>query len=315
MDIIEITKKELLRRNYSLRTIQAYIFCLSKFLLFCNKEPRGISKKDICDYLYSLKERNLSGSSLNVHLNALKFVFEKILNKRFLVRINYSKTPKSLPVFLTKEETIRLINSIKNNKHKLMIKLMYSAGLRVSELLDLRISDLDFDNNYGFVRKGKGNKERLFIISKNLKQELFYYIKENKLDRDFFLFPSYNGHISVSSVQEIVKRAAKDANIKKRISPHKLRHSFATHLIENGYDITSVQFLLGHNSPKSTAIYIHMASPKMINIESPFDSLDFNKSNKNEELQLPKEYKKSDYESQKNQQRSFKDSKNNNLGI
>jgi len=315
MDIIEISKRELLRRNYSLRTISTYVFCLNKFLLFCEKDPRKISKKDINDYLYSLKERNMSGNSLNVHLNALKFVFEKILNKRFLVKINYSKTPKSLPIFLTKEETIRLINSIKNNKHKLMIKLIYSAGLRVSELLNLRINDLDFDNNYGFVRKGKGNKERLFIISKNLKQELVDYIKENNLDRDLFLFPSYNGHISVSSVQEIVKRAAKDANIKKRVSPHKLRHSFATHLIENGYDITSVQFLLGHNSPKSTAIYIHMASPKMINIESPFDSLDFNKSNKSGELQLSKDYKKSDYEFQKTQPISPQNPKNNNLGI
>ncbi|MFH1209735.1 MAG: site-specific tyrosine recombinase/integron integrase [archaeon] len=312
MDIIELTKKELLRRNYSLRTIQAYTFCLSKFLLFCNKEPRRISKKDINDYLYSLKERNISGNSLNLHLNALKFVLENILNKRFIIRIRYSKTPKSLPVFLTKEETIKLINSIKNSKHKLMIKLMYSAGLRVSELLNLRIIDLDLNNHYGFVRKGKGNKDRLFIISKNIKQELIDYINENNLDTDFFLFPSYNGHLSVSTVQEIVKRAARKANIKKRISPHKLRHSFATHLIENGYDLTQVQSLLGHNSLQTTQIYVHMASPKMINVESPFDSLDFNKSTG---LQSVKDYRKFDYEFQKNQQRSPQDLKNNNLGV
>ena len=165
MDIIELMKKELLRRNYSLRTIKTYIFCLKKFLTYCKKEPRKITKKDIKDYLDILVGKNISGSSINIHLNALRFLMKEILCKSFIVNIKYSKVPKKLPVVLSKEEISKLINSIENKRHRLMIKLMYSAGLRVSELVNLKIKDLEFDSNYGWVRHGKGNKDRLFIIA------------------------------------------------------------------------------------------------------------------------------------------------------
>ena len=273
MDVIELMKKEMLRRNYSLKTIKAYNYCLNKFLIFCNKDFKRISKQDIKDYLDKLTEKNKSGSTINVHLNALKFLMEEILNKKLTIKIKYSKTPKILPLFLTKQEVINLINSISNYKHKLMIKLLYSSGLRVNELVNLKVKDLEFDKNYGWVRQGKGNKDRLFVIADSIKEDLLKHVKNNKLNYDSFLFNGYNDHISVRTIQEIVKKATKKAKINKKVHPHTLRHSYATHLIENGYDLNSVQSLLGHNSPKTTMIYIHMASPKLINVKSPLDNL------------------------------------------
>jgi len=279
MDVIELVKKEMLRRGYSLRTIKTYIECLKEFLKCCYKEPRKITKSDVRKYLDSLHNEGKSGSTLNIHLSALIFLMKNILNKNFTAKIKYSRTPKSLPVVLLKEEVASLINSIENKKHRLMIKLLYSAGLRVSELVNLRVKDFEFENNFGWVRRGKGNKDRMFIVAGSLKQELNYHIENNNLGYDSFLFPSYNGHLSTRSVQEIVKKAAKKAGIRKSVHPHTLRHSYATHLIENGYDVASVQLLLGHNSPNTTMVYVHIAKPNMLNIKSPLDNLQLQKDN------------------------------------
>ena len=178
-----------------------------------------------------------------------------------------------MPTVLDKEEIVNLINSIENKKHQLMIKLIYSAGLRVSELLNLKVHDLNLINNFGYVRSGKGNKDRLFIIADSLKQELFDYIIDNRLNQDSYIFKSYRGMMSPRSVQEILKKAAKKAKIEKRVHPHTLRHSFATHLIENSYSVSEVQSLLGHKSPETTQIYLHVATPNFLSVRSPLDDL------------------------------------------
>ncbi|MEK6934521.1 MAG: site-specific tyrosine recombinase/integron integrase, partial [Nanoarchaeota archaeon] len=280
-------QKEMLRRKYSPRTIKTYIYCINKFLKYNKKELNKITKKDIIDFLEKFIEKDFSGSTINVYLQSIKFLMEEVLHKRrYFYNIKYSKTPKKLPVVLTKKEIVNLLNNIENRKHKLMIKLMYSSGLRVSELVNLRVHDFQFENNFGWVRKGKGNKDRLFIIAQLIKQELRGYIRENKLDNDSWLFLGQkNNHYSQRSIQEIIKRAAKKAKIKKKIHPHTLRHSFSTHLIENGYDVTSVQALLGHNSPDTTMIYLHMANPNIIKVQSPLDSLDLQLNSKHEKSQ------------------------------
>lgn len=294
MDVIELTKKEMLRRRYSLRTIKTYIFYIKYFLKHCHKEPRKFTKKDITDYLNKLSEKNKSGSTININLQALKFMMENILNKRrWFYNIKYSKVPKELPTVLEKEEIINLINSIENKKHLLMIKILYSAGLRVSELVHLKVGDLDLINNYGWVRKGKGNKDRLFIIADSLKQEITEYIAGNKHDHDSFVFKSYKGCMSPRTIQEIIKKAAKKSKINKKVHPHTLRHSYATHLIENGYDLVSVQSLLGHNSAETTRKYLHISSPTLISVKSPIDSLNLDKTN---DLQPEKDYTKFTYE-------------------
>ncbi len=273
MDVIYLMDKEMLMRGYSQRTITTYNNCLRNFFGYYREDPKKISKKDVKNYLDYLIGRKASGSTLNVNLNALGFVVRNILNKNFMIKIKYSKVPNRMPTVLTQEEIIKLIDSIENRKHRLMIKLMYSAGLRVSELVNLKVENFEFESDFGWVRNGKGNKDRMFILANCLKQEIICFIKENNLNYDSYLFKSYNGHISTRTIQEILKKAAKIAKINKRVHPHALRHSYATHTIENGYDVASVQTLLGHNSAQTTMIYLHIAKMRMINVKSPLDKL------------------------------------------
>lgn len=256
------------------KTIKTYKYCVEKFLNYYKKDINKITKKDVKDYMDKLIEKKNAGNTLNVNLNSIKFLMENILGKKLLYNIKYSKVPKTLPTVLTKEEIRTLFDNIKNSKHKLLAELMYSAGLRVNELVNLRVMDFEFNKNYGWVRRGKGNKDRLFIVAKRLNERLQEFIEENKLNYESYLFKgNKRNHISKETINMIIKNSGKKAGINKRIHCHTLRHSFATHLIEDGYSVSDVQSLLGHKSPETTMIYVHMASPKMINIKSPLDSL------------------------------------------
>jgi len=267
-DIIEKMKTEMFRRKYSIRTIKSYCDVVNTFLKKTNIEDvRKIKKSDIKDYLNSLHEK--SGNTINVHLNALKFMMEEILHKNCYVHIHFSKTPRKQSIWLSKEEIKKLFDAIENEKHKLMIKLLYSSGMRVSELVNLKVNDLDFNSSIGMIVKGKGNKDRLFIIAKKIQKELIDFIKLNNLDDNGYLFRGNNGHISQRTVQEILKNAAKKAEIKKNIHPHVLRHSFGEHMKENGYDALVIQALLGHADLRTTQTYIHSAP--VVNAKSPLD--------------------------------------------
>ena len=276
MDVNELIKKEGLRRGLSPRTIKTYQVCVYRFLGKLQKDIRTITKSDVKNYLDYKIEKGATGSTINVYLNSIKFFYSCCLNRKLAVNIRYSKTPKRLPEVLTKDEVNLLIESIHNPKHKLLIKLLYSAGLRVSELVNLKIQDLDFNNNIGWVRNGKGNKDRLFIIAKSISEELQEFINNSNSDsnsRTRYVFTGQNkSHLSTRTIQEIIKSACKKSKIGKNIHPHTLRHSFATHLVQNRYDLGTIQNLLGHNSPKTTMIYVHMASPSLLNVISPLDT-------------------------------------------
>ena len=273
MDIPELIRKEGLRRGLSHRTIRTYRQCVRKFFSWCRKEPNEIKKADIKSYLDLMIEKGACGNTINVNLNALKFFYGNVLNKRLIINIRYSKTPKALPIVLTKEKVAMLINSISNPKHKLMTKLMYSAGLRVSELVNLKLENLDIKNGYGWVRHGKGNKDRMFVIAESIKEELALYISKDCASPDSYIFRGFNGHLTTASVRSVIKNARKNARLSKHAHPHTLRHSFSTHLIENGSSVAEVQSLLGHSSAETTMVYLHIASPKMIGTKSPIDSL------------------------------------------
>jgi integrase/recombinase XerD len=274
INIDDAVRKECKRRRYSNRTIQTYLFCIRKFLNFNRKSIDKISKKDVRTFLGHLSDNERSGNTMNTYYMAIKFLFEQVLEKRMWIDIHYSKIPKKLPIVLTKEEVNRLINAIDNEKHRLMIEMMYGAGLRVSELINLKVKDLELDKSYGFVRHGKGGKDRLFIIANRLKESIKNLIKKENLSLESYLFNSNRKSLySIRSLQQIIKKAIKKAELNKRVSCHTLRHSFATHLIENGYDVSAVQSLLGHKSPETTFTYLHIASPKMISIKSPLDNL------------------------------------------
>ena len=275
MEVSGLLRKEALRRGLSLRTINTYCSCLNKFFRICRKDPRELTKKDILDYLDNLIERKAPGNTINVYLNSLKFFYQQVLKKKLTVNLKFQKKRKHLPTFLTREEVNLFFSHIKNKKHLLMVTLLYSAGLRVGELVCLKVKDFDFSNNYGWVRQGKGNKDRMFILSLKLKEELIIWIEDNNLKLNDYLFTGNNNqrHYSTESIQQIIKKAAQSSRIGKNIHPHTLRHSFATHLIQNGNSVFEVQQLLGHNSVNTTMIYLHMASPDLLKIKSPYDKL------------------------------------------
>ncbi|MBI2629599.1 tyrosine-type recombinase/integrase [Candidatus Pacearchaeota archaeon] len=244
-DINEAIKKEGLRRGYSLRTIQTYQEAVRRFFEFCGKETGKVSKTDLKGFLYHLEEKGKTGSTLNVYLNALKFFFEDVMRRKMNVDMKYSRIPKKLPEVLTKEEVKKLIYAVRNNKHKIMISLLYASGLRASELINLKIKDLNFRENYGFVRNGKGRKDRMFIIPEKLKIVLMQMSVSRNKEENLFL-TNRNKKYDVRSLQQIVKKAAKLAGLDyKEIHCHTLRHSFATHLIEENHSIEEVQHLLG----------------------------------------------------------------------
>ena len=278
MDPIESMKKEMLRRKLSYKTIKTYLFYVKKFLLFKKDKPiKQISKKDCNEFLnqfmenklhWSKFEKEIAGSTLNVALNSIKFLMEEILRKSMRLNIKYSKTLKTLPICLTKQEVLTFLNAIQNPKHKLLIALMYGAGLRVSEVTKLKPQDLDITTNIGWVRKGKGNKDRPFIIPKCLTEELKIIINTNPI----YLFPGRKSHLTTRSVEMIINNITKKLKWKKNIHPHTFRHSFATHLLEQGSDITSVQSLLGHSEARTTLTYLHIVKPELIKIKSPLDT-------------------------------------------
>lgn len=265
-------RKEALRRGLRPKTIQTYQQCVWRFFCSCKRDPFAVRKPDIQEYLDYLIDRKASGSTLNVYLNALKFFYGQVLHRRLTIALRFSKIPQRLPEFLEPEEVFRLLSQITNKKHRLLISLLYGAGLRVSELTHLRVQNLDLQNNYGWVRDGKGGKDRLFIIPQNLKESLLAHLREKSPES--WLFPGRNGKpYSTQSVRNILQRAQKAAAVRKRVHPHALRHSFATHIIKNGYSALELQPLLGHSRLETTMRYVHMASPQLLNVKSPYDTL------------------------------------------
>lgn len=191
----------------------------------------------------------------------------EVLHKNMRLGLRYAKRPRRLPTCLTKEEVKMVIDAIKNPKQRLVVSLMYGAGLRVSEIVKLSSDDIDLDRLIGYVRSGKGNKDRMFIVPKLLVDEL-----KNYLSNRYLFMGNKGSHYSIRSVQEIIKRACKDCGITKNVHPHTFRHSFATHLIEEGNSIVVVQALLGHISVDTTMVYLHSAK-STINVKSPLDEI------------------------------------------
>ena len=274
-------EKECKRRRYSEKTAKTYVYCIEQFLKFTGKGLDRISKKDVRLFLEHLSEKESAGNTMNVYHMAIRFLFQDVLDKKMRINIRYSKVPEKVPVVLTKDEIKRLFDSIENEKHRLMIEFLYSSGMRVSELVNLFVGDLDIENGYGWVRRGKGGKDRLFIIAENLKEKVKKLIsQENLLPENHLFSNNRKEKYSTRTVQQILKTASRKSKIDKKISPHSLRHSFATHLIENGYSVLEVQTLLGHKSPETTFIYLHTAAPTLIKVKSPLDGI-YNAQNTN----------------------------------
>ena len=274
-DLLNKAKSQLYIRNYSPRTIASYISSLNNFAEWLIQEKvNQVTDKEVEKYLYHLKKnRNRSISGMKQTVASLKILFTDILKKEIpdSLNIRFRKEEK-VPVVLSEKEVAAIIKAVNNLKHKVILMTIYSAGLRLSECLALTVADMDFDRYQIRIRQGKGKKDRKTVLSRTLLSEMKDYLI--KFCPKIFLFEGQKGgRYSASSVQAIMKRAVKKSGIKKHAIVHTLRHSFATHLLENGTDIRFIQELLGHKRLETTQIYTHISKIAFDRIKSPLDRL------------------------------------------
>ncbi len=266
-------KNMLIQRRYSDNTIKIYCHYFEDFCIYFKDETlKNITTSQINAYILDLiKSKNISISQQNQRINAIKFYFEKVLGReKQYYKLHRPHKEHKLPKVLSKNEMRQILNSCNNIKHKCILMLIYSAGLRRSELLNLTLSDIDSERMVINIRGAKGMKDRISLLSYNLLQLLRIYYKEYKPKK--YLFEGQNGgKYSPTSVANILKKATLKAGIKKKVTPHMLRHSFATHLLEQGTDLRYIQELLGHNNLKTTEIYTHVSKRAIDKIKNPMD--------------------------------------------
>src|SRR3989338_1586546 len=227
---------ELKLRGFSPRTIETYLYQNQKFLEFINKKAESVEEADIKEYLgYLLADKKMTATSVALGKAALKFYYDEILKKN-IVTLKTPKLLRKLPEVLTKEETRKLLDVLTHTKSRIIVKLLYSSGIRLSECLHLNVDDLELGNKMGWVRSGKGAKDRMFILSEDVSTEILHYVNALNRRSGYLFQGSDDEPLSARNVQKIVKKAAQKAGIQKQITPHKLRHSFATHLLEPGTD-------------------------------------------------------------------------------
>ncbi len=264
---------ELKLREFSPHTIRAYLRYNKQFLKFIDKQPESIKNDDIKLFLsHLLSDKHLSANSLNLVRAALLFFYNEILELN-IVKIKTPKIEKTLPTVLTKKEVLNLFNATNNFKSRLMLKLLYSSGLRVSELTKLKYEDINYEEKTGLVRQGKGKKDRMFILSQEVIDDLITFQKKQGKNKGYIFTNNKNLPISTRNIQKMIKISAKKADINKNVTPHKLRHSFATHLLEAGTDIRMIQELLGHSNLQTTQIYTHISRERIKKVINPLDNL------------------------------------------
>jgi len=250
-------------------TLRNYLDFNKKLIKHAKKNPDQIDAQDIKNFLADKMNDKASASTI-LFLSSIRFAYSNLLDKDPTLRIKRPKKEHKIPIVLTKKEIMNLFDSTNNIKSRLIVQLLYSSGLRVSEIVNLKIQDLDLDENIGWVRKGKGKKDRMFIFSKKLSKKLQKFINKH-LGWDYLF--SKDSPLTTRNIQKIVQKATKKAGINKSVHPHTLRHSFATHLLESGVDIRKIQVLLGHASLSTTMLYTHLSSSELMKISNPLDNL------------------------------------------
>lgn len=263
-------KQEMKLRKFSPKTINSYLYYINQSLKFANKSPKFVNSEDVRAYLEKLADRGSSASTLNTAYSALYFYFAKILKRRFFTNIPRAKKAKILPEVFTKEEVKRILGCVKNVKHKLLLGLMYSSGLRVSEVISVRAGDFDFKNRMLRVRQAKGAKDRVTVLSEKVAGVMEKYVK-NKNGNEYIFGSGRGEKLTERTAQKVFAEALGKSEIKKKAGCHSLRHSFATHLLEDGTDIRYIQELLGHARLATTQVYTKVANNNLRRIKSPLD--------------------------------------------
>ncbi|QDH80682.1 tyrosine-type recombinase/integrase [Echinicola soli] len=268
-------RNRLKRRRYSESTYKTYCYLFNEFLHHIHPTSHfDFKESDIRKYQdWLVQVRKVSISTQNQAINAIKFYLEKVaMGKRKTYYIERPIKAKKLPSVLSEEEVMALFNATKNLKHLTALSMIYGSGMRLSELLNLRIRDIDTNRNLISIRGGKGKKDRVTLLGESIKPLLRQYLHTYKPNYWFLEGPGRHRY-SASSIRSFLKRNAKSAGITVEVTPHMLRHSFATHLLDRGTDLRYIQQLLGHHSPNTTAIYTHVSTKNLQNIKSPFDQL------------------------------------------
>lgn len=273
--IIDEFKKQLILKGYTNKTIKVYMGHIRRFLQFTNNKGKDITREDIEEYMFNLlDQQHNSHSYVNQSLSAIKFLFKYVLKKNeLLYELPRPKKEDKLPNVLNNEEIVRIFEEVKNYKHKAILYLVYSSGLRVGEVVRLKVEDIDSERMVVRVKQGKGRKDRYTLLSEVALKALRKYVAIER--PEIWLFPGgkEGSFLTERSVQKIFSKACEKAKIRKKVSIHALRHSFATHLLEGGTDLRYIQELLGHKNSKTTEIYTHVSNKSLSKIQSPLDRL------------------------------------------
>ncbi len=255
-------------------TLKSYLKSNQNLLEFAKKNPDKLTKDDLKAFM---AENLTDKAPLTIiqFLAAIKYAYSNLLQNDITLGIKRPKKEKKLPDVLTKDEVRKLIGACSNDKSKLMISMLYACGFRVSELLNLKVNDLKFDEKVGHVKSGKGKKDRIFNIPEFLFDDIKKQVEMQKQEGKDYLFTSPNTKSQLSSrnIQKIIEHLVQKVYINKKVHPHTLRHSFATHLLEDGIDIRKIQELLGHADLSTTQIYTHISTEELKKIKSPIDAL------------------------------------------
>ena len=301
--LLNEVEKFLLLKNYSRKTIKNYLYCIRSFLRFVSNDgdaeitsfiktahpvkiasPTKIThsletttppikatlftKNSLEKYCLYLQKKQFAPQTIHLHINAAKFLLQNILRIKENFIIPFPKRSVKLPVIMSHDEITGIIDTITNKKHRLMISLAYGAGLRVSEVVFLRIQDIDFHRSCIHIKHAKGNRDRITLLPETLVEELKHYCENRGEDR--YVFENASGNkLTTRTAQKVFQKAVIRANISKSVTFHSLRHSFATHLLENGTDVRYVQELLGHQNIRTTQLYTQVTNPKLKSIKSP----------------------------------------------
>jgi site-specific recombinase XerD len=278
-EVLERMEDALTVRGYSPRTRKVYLGHLRRFLEWCGEGspqiPANPAERGQAYLLELIRERRISRSYQNQVVSALRFLFEAVLGQpRLAMMIPRPRKEEHLPAVLSPGEVARMLAKARNLKHRALLMLLYSAGLRVGELVRLTPPDLDLERGLVRIRGGKGRKDRYTLLARRAVDAVGLY--RDAYPTDQWLFPGDRSgrHLTTRSVQRVVKNAAAAAGIEKKVTAHTLRHSFATHLLEGGTNLRVIQELLGHKSARTTQIYTHVANSVIESVRSPLDNLE-----------------------------------------
>ena len=268
-NVLKQTENLLKLRNYSPKTRKAYLMYIRQYLEFSKKYKLKNKKEAIEKFLLRKVNNKKSPQTINLALNSVKFLYRDVLKDEEKIDLKFAKRSKRLPIVLSREEVRQILENIYNQKYKLAVSLAYAGGLRVSEIQNLKVKDVDVEELTIHLKSAKGKKDRITIFPEKLKMD-FQNLMAGKNMNDFVFYSNRGGKLTTRSFQSVFQKALKKSGIKKDATFHSLRHSFATHLLENGTDVRYVQELLGHANMRTTQVYTQVTNPKLKNIKSPF---------------------------------------------